>query len=96
MINVEEKNNAFTPEIIQEALGALPHNYLVLTKKLVGEKFLKGEISKDYSKDWIMKVKKGDAHNEEVLLALVEIGQAALNSPFSFLQKGKKKAPART
>lgn len=95
MINVEEKNNAFTPEIIQQALKALPRNYLVITKRTISEKFSKGKISKDYSKDWISKVRTGKTYNEEILAVLVEVGQQALKSPFSFL-KNKEKAPVQS
>jgi hypothetical protein len=32
---VENKNNGITPDAISTALGSLPHNFVVLTSKLL-------------------------------------------------------------
>lgn len=90
-INDTEKNSVFTPENIVAALEALPKNYIGLVRDNLQEKVDAGTIKKNYSKNWIAKVRNQEEFNEEVLQALVEVGLKVAESPFNFL---KKKTPS--
>ena len=74
-ISFEEKNSAFTPKAVNEALASLPTNFVVKTKKLLDEWFEKEETKQTYSKVYISRVKNGSAFNEEIMRALVLVGQ---------------------
>jgi hypothetical protein len=72
----ENTNNGITPDAISTALESLPHNFVVLTSKLLEEWKEQGKIEKNYSKVYISRVKTGDkgAFNEDIMNALVEVG----------------------
>jgi len=76
----ELKNNGITPEAVQAALSALPTNYVVETLKVLDELKKAGKIDKIYSSRYIIKVRKGEggAFNEDILNALVAVGQKNL------------------
>lgn len=95
-VSSEKKNSVLTPEKITSALSALPRGYLKTAKEILDEKHSKGEIPNTYTTNWICQVKNGHEYNEDVLAVLVQLGTAVVESPYSFLQKGKKKASART
>ncbi|MEZ0182622.1 hypothetical protein AB9T89_10280 [Flavobacterium oncorhynchi] len=75
-ISFEEKNSAFTPKAVNEALASLPTNFVVKAKKLLDEWFEKEETKQTYSKVYISRVKNGSAFNEEIMRALVLVGQS--------------------
>lgn len=91
-ISVEEKNSAFTLKAVNEALGSLPTNYVVQAKKILDEKFQSGKIEKTYSKVYISRVKNGDnkVFNEDIMLALVEVGNKHKETLEQFGRKKKK------
>lgn len=72
----EEKNKGITPEAVSEAMESLPHNFVVLTLKVLEEWKEQGKIDKTYSKVYISRVKTGDkgAFNEDIMHALLEVG----------------------
>lgn len=92
----EEKNNVITPEAINEALAQLPHNFVVLTLKVLEEWKLQGKIEKIYSKVYISRVKTGDkgAFNADIMNALVEVGAQNKKIQEKFGRITKKSSPS--
>lgn len=92
----EEKNSAITPEAVNEALDSLPHNFVVLTLKVLDEWKEQGKIDKTYSKVYISRVKTGDkgAFNEDIMNALVEVGTKNKEIQKKFGRITKKASPS--
>jgi hypothetical protein len=93
----ENKNNGITPDAISTALGSLPHNFVVLTSKLLEKWKQQGKIEKTYSKVYISRVKTGDkgAFNEDIMNALVEVGLKNKKLQERFGRITKKTPPSR-
>ena len=91
-----EKNNGITPEAISEALDNLPRNYIVQTLKVLDKWKESGAIKKSYTKRYISKVKLGedDAFNEDIMHALVEVGQKKKAIQEKFGRITKKASPS--
>ncbi|WP_417365972.1 hypothetical protein [Flavobacterium beibuense] len=90
--NNDKKNRALTPEEVKEILDNLPHNYIMQVQQKIGEKIQEGAATKNYSKAYINRVKKGEAFNELILTTMVEVGQANKEATTLFGFK-KKKTP---
>lgn len=90
----ETKNSVYTPKTVQEALENLPHNYVVKTQEIFSEKRDRGvEIS--FSDRYIKKVKLGEAFNQEVMEALVKVGEENLSILRRFGFTKKKTTPTK-
>ena len=89
------KNRAFTPKVVKHALDNLPYNYIVQTIRVIEEKIEAGEADRNYSKNYILEVRKGESFNEEILTALVEVGLENLEKQQRFGFKKKKTPSAR-
>lgn len=68
------KNSVFTPKQVKLAFENLPYNYVMPVQDLLQAKVDSGEIKKNYSGEWIKKVKKGEYFNEDIVDALVKVG----------------------
>jgi len=74
-ISSEEKNSAITPKAVNEALANLPTNYVIKAKELLDEWFKQEKTKQTYSKVYISRVRNNHVFNEDVVKALVEVGQ---------------------
>ncbi|NRT11498.1 hypothetical protein [Flavobacterium sp. 14A] len=88
----QKKNNGITPDSICTALDCLPHNFVVLTQKLLEKWKSKGKIEKTYSKVYISRVKTADkgAFNEDIMKALIEVGSKNQKTLENFGRAQKK------
>ena len=69
------KNDVVTPNSTEEALANLPFNYIIKVLEELKSLYQKGESSKEiYTKSYIVRVRKGEAYNEDIMLALVNVG----------------------
>jgi hypothetical protein len=93
---LEEKNKVVTPDPTHEALKYLPHNFVVLTSKVLFNWKEQGKIDKTYSKVYISRVKTGDkgAFNEDIMNALVEVGTKNKKLQEKFGRITKKTSPS--
>jgi predicted transposase YbfD/YdcC len=93
---LEEKNKGITPDATIEALVNLPYNYVKLASALLDKWKAEGKIDQTYSNVYISRVKTGDkgAFNEDIMNALVEVGQKNLASKKSFGRITKKASPS--
>lgn len=89
-ISFEEKNSAFTPKAVNEALASLPTNYVIKAKEILDKWFSDQLIKQTYSKVYISRVKNGGVFNEEIMRALVEVGQNHKKTLDQFGVKKKK------
>jgi hypothetical protein len=89
-ISGEEKNSVFTPKAVNEALASLPTNYVLKTKEILDKWFNQEQTKQTYSKVYISRVKNGGVFNEEIMKALVEVGQAHKETLKQFGLKKKK------
>lgn len=89
-ISFEEKNSAFTPKAVNEALASLPTNFVVKAKTILDGWFEEKLIKKTYSKVYISRVKNGSSFNEEIMNALVLVGQNHKETLNRFGVKKKK------
>jgi len=92
----EEKNKGITPYAISEALDSLPQNYIVQTLEVLEEWKGSGKIKRIYTKEYISKVKlaKDGAFNEDIMNALVEVGQKNKEIQEKFGRVTKKASPS--
>jgi hypothetical protein len=92
----EKENNGITPEAVNEALNSLPSNY-VKQALIVLEKWKdSGIITKTYSKVYISRVKTADkgAFNEDIMKALVVVGEKNKETQEKFGRVTKKASPS--
>lgn len=87
------KNSVFTPKDVKKALDNLPYNYILKVQALLQEKVDAGKVEKNYSKQWIIDVKKGNAFNEDIMEALIKIGLENFENKKRFGFK-KRKTPS--
>jgi predicted Zn-dependent protease len=92
----EEKNNGITPDATIEALENLPYNYIKLTSALLEKWKDDGKIDQTYSEVYISRVKTASkgAFNEDIMNALVEVGEKHLASRKNFGRTTKKASPS--
>lgn len=89
--NGEIKNNGFTPKDVKDALDNLPYNYVVKTQEILEEKVNTGRLPKNFSKQYIISVKNGDADNLDILEAIVQVGLNHIESLRVYEGRKKKK-----
>ena len=89
----ETNNGELTPKAVKEAFSNLPSNYVIETQKVLKAKHKAGIISKTYSNSYIQKVKKEEKYNEDILLALYEVGKSNMEKKTLFGFK-KEKTPS--
>lgn len=87
------KNSVITPKLIEEALNALPHNYVKQSIALMEQEVTAERFPKVYSKQYIIEVKKRDSFNQDVLDVLIYIGLKNIDIIKRYGAK-KKKAPS--
>lgn len=83
-------NGELTPDAIEKAFENLPSNYVVETQKVLKKLKSEGKIEKTYSDRYIQKVKSGESDNQDILLALLTVGENNMNNKKLFAFRNKK------
>lgn len=86
------KNRAYPPKSIVKGLDNLPYNYVNKVLDVLSKKIEAGELFKTYTKRYVQKVKAGEAFNEDIIHALVEVGLENLKSQKKYQSIKNKKA----
>lgn len=87
------KNSVITPKVIEEALDALPNNYVKQSQALMEEEVEAKRFPKVYSKQYIIEVRKRDSFNQDIMDILIFVGLKNIDIIRRYGAK-KKKAPS--
>jgi len=92
--NEDTKISVFTPKVVKAAFDSLPYHFAKPAQEILKKKFDAGTIEKVYSTAWIAKVRNGMVFNEDILNALVEVGQAEQERKRMLKTLQKEKTPS--
>jgi len=92
-INNDTNKSVLTPKVIKNAFDNLPYHFAKPAQEILKQKHAAGEIQKVYSTAWIANVRNGKVFNEDILNALVEVGQAEQQKKNMLAVLQKEKTP---